>query len=285
MLIRRWVQSALACFAAWALAFAAPPPAARPVVLLSEVEIATKTVLLSDLLPETALAPLREAGATISLGSAPVPGRTRIVTRAEVQARLAANPPLEGSLWIPPEITVRRTCHWVSPEQVSAALGFALGRDSSEGPLDFSLPTPVCFSGDDPGIEVSNVEFDPLQGVTRVRLWTSKEPRNLPFYVTLPGRLGEAAAAGIHTAGPQPFKRMPSSSDPRHAGAEMGNVTLVKAGVAARLVIQGHDCRITTVVVPLQSGVLGQQVRARDPLTLKVFSAYVAGPALLTAAL
>ena len=284
MLIRRLGQSALACFGAWALAFAAPPPVARPVVLLSEVEIATKTVLLSDLLPETALAPLREAGATISLGSAPVPGRSRVVTRAEVQARLAVNPPLEASLWIPPEITVRRTCHWVSPEQVSAALGFALGRGGSEGPQDFSLLTPVCFSGDDPGIEVSNVEFDPLQGVTRVRLWTSKEPGNLPFYVTLPGRL-EDAAAKIHTASRQPFKTMPSSSDPKHPGAQMANVTLVKAGVAARLVIQGTDCRITTVVVPLQSGVLGQQVRARDPVTLRVFSAYVAGPAVLTAAL
>jgi len=284
MSIRRLVQGALGCFGAWALAFAAPPPVTRPVVLLSEVEIATKTVLLSDLLPETALAPLREAGATISLGSAPVPGRSRIVTRAEVQATLAANPPLEASLWIPLEIMVRRTCHLVSPEQVSAALGVALGRGGSEEPLDFSPLTPVCFSGDDPGIEVSNVEFDPLQGVTRVRLWTSKEPRNLPFYVTLPGRLDEPAA-GVHTAGRSASKTMASSSDPKHAGAKMDNTTLVKAGVAARLVIQGPDCRITTVVVPLQSGVLGQQVRARDPLTLKVFSADVAGPGLLTAAL
>ena len=284
MLIRRLVQSALGCFGAWALVLAAPQPAARRVTLLSEAEIGSKTVFLSDLLPDTALAPLREAGAAISLGSAPMPGRSRIVTRAEVQTTLAANPQLEASLWIPVEITIRRTCHLISPEQVSAALGLALGKGSGKGQVDFSLLTPVCFSGDEPGLEVSNVEFDPLQRVTRFRLWTSKEPRNLPFYVTVPGRLDDAAAS-VHAVGSSAFKTAANSSDPRRAAAQAGNAILVKAGVVTRLVIQGPDYRITTVVVPLQSGILGQQVRARDPLTLRVFSAYVAGPALLTAAL
>ena len=284
MLIRRVVQSALGCFGAWALALSAPLPAAPPVMLLSKVEIGTQTVLLSDLLPENTLAALREAGAAISLGSAPMPGRSRIMTRSEVQATLAANPQLAASLWIPVEITVRRTCHMVSPEQVSAALGLGLGKGGAEGVTDLSLLTPVCFSGDDPGLEVSNVEFDPLQRVTRFRLWTSKEPRNLPFYVTVPGKLDDAAAR-VPRAGGSAFRTAASSSDPKHAAAQAGNATLVKAGIAARLVIQGPDCRITMVVVPLQSGVLGQQLRARDPLTRRVFSAYVAGPALLTAAL
>jgi hypothetical protein len=282
MFVQRLVQTALVYFGAWAVALSATPSATQPVMLLPQVEIGTKTVLLSDLLPQTALAPLREVGATVSLGSAPMPGRSRIVTRAELQATLASNPQLEADLWIPIEITIRRTCHLVSPKQVSAALGFALGTGSAEGPVDFSLLTPVCFSGDDPGLEVSSVEFDPLQRLTRFRLWTSKEPQNLPFYVTLPGRLNEAV---VHTAGRPAFHTMASSPDPNHLGNRTGNGTLVKAGVATRLVIQGPDCRITTVVVPLQSGALGQQIRARDPLTLRVFSAHVAGPALLTAAL
>jgi len=284
MLIRQLVQSGLGYFGAWALVLAAAPPPTQPVMLLSQVEIGTKTVLLSDLLPATALATLREAGATISLGPAPMPGRSRIVTRAEVQETLAANPELQAGLSIPTEITVRRACHLVSPEQVSAALGSALGTGSAKGSPDFSLLTPVCFSGDDPGLEVSDVEFDALQRVTRFRLWTSKEPRNLPFYVTLSGRLDDAAAR-LYSAGRPAFNATAGSSDPKRARAQMGNVTLVKAGAATRLVIQGPDCRITTVVVPLQSGVLGQQVRARDPLTLKVFSAHVAGPALLAATL
>lgn len=284
MFVQRLVQTALVYFGAWALALSATPSATQPVMLLPQVEIGTKTVLLSDLLPQTAPAPLREAGATVSLGSAPMPGRSRIVTRAEVQATLADNPQLQANLWIPVEITVRRACHLVSPEQVSAAIDSVLGKGSAEGPVDFSLLTPVCFSGADPGLEVSSVEFDPLQRVTRFRLWTSKEPRNLPFYVTLPGRFDEAAAK-VHTAGRTAFNTTASSSDPRNARAQKGSATLVKAGVAARLVIQGPDCRITTVVVPLQSGALGQQIRARDPLTLRVFSAHVAGPALLTAAL
>lgn len=284
MLIRRLVQSALGCLAAWALALAVPPPATRPVTLLSDVEIGAKTVFLSDLLPENAVDTLREAGSAISLGPAPMPGRTRVVKRAEIQQTLMTNPKLEAGLSIPTEITIRSACHLVSPEQISAALSSALGTGSADGPINFSLLTPVCFSGDDPGLEVSNAEFDPLHRVTRFRLWTSKEPRNLPFYVTLPGRLPDAAE-GVNTVGSPAFNTTVSSSDPIHPATRVSNPTLVKAGVAARLVIQGADCRITTVVVPLQSGVLGQQVRARDPLTLRVFSAYVAGPALLAAAL
>ncbi len=283
MLIRRLIQSVLGCFAVSALALAAPRAATQPVMLLSSVEIGTKTVLLSDLLPETALAPLREAVATISLGSAPMPGRSRVVTRAEIQETLAGNPELEASLSIPTQITVRRACQLVSREQVSAALVSTLGTDSAKDLVDFSMLTPVCFSGDDPGLEVADVEFDPLQRVTRFRLWTSKEPRNLPFYVTLPARSDDAARK-FRSAGRSGVSATAASSNLKNQPlATTGVATLVKAGAPTRLVIEGPDCRITTVVVPLQSGALGQQVRARDPLTLKVFSAHVAGPALLTA--
>ncbi len=281
MLIRRLLQSVLGCFGAWALALAAPA-ATGPVILLSQVEIGTQTVLLSELLPEAAPAPLREASATISIGPAPMPGQSRLLTRAEILETIAGNPALAGGLSIPTEITVRRTCHLVSREQVSAALGSALGTGRARDPVDFSLITPVCFSGDDPGLEVADVQFDPLQRVTRFRLWTSKEPRNLPFYVTLSGRLDDVAKA--HTVD-RAISSATAPTPKRDGGRRTGAATLVKAGVATRLVIQGPDCRITTVVVPLQSGTLGQQVHARDPLTLRIFSAQVVGPALLTATL
>ena len=295
---RRLIQLVLACCGACTLALAAGPPARGPVSLLSDVVLRPRNVRLSDLLPAAAPNSLLVASGAISLGSAPEPGSVRRIPREEIEQALIGQPELLAEIAIPKDIVVRRVHQPVTGEQVAAVIGAALGRGSTLDPatLGLQFSAPVYFTGDDPGLEVSEIEFDALHRATKFRLWTSREPDNLPFYVTVPGSLktigrplASAVARAATSAKPQAAvaaaekapPTQPSESTPPARPAP----PLVKAGVATRLVIQGADYRLTSTVIPLQPGVLGQEIRVRDPFTLKVFTAQVAGPGLLTGTL
>ena len=291
------IQLVLVCALAPALAFAVKPSSSGTVALLSEVELKTPSVRLSDLLPPGVPGPLYGATAAIPLGSAPLPGSVRRISREEIEHALVNQPELLAEISIPENILIRRALHLLSQEQVAAAIRSALG---NKAPLKIQLSGPVYFTGDDPGLEVTEVQFDDLRKVTRLRLWTSKEPENLPFYVTIPGPLtalkvmpaagavtnpaepaGQASAVSATAAMAVPrVPRLERARPPVKAAQE-----LVKAGVATWLVIQGSDYRLTSTVIPLQPGVLGQEIRVRDPITHKILSAQVAGPGLLTGSL
>jgi Chaperone for flagella basal body P-ring formation len=281
MSMRSLMQAALGCFAASALAVATTAPPAPPVMLLSEVDLKTRTISLSDLLPATALNALRVEGAKVPLGPSPMPGAVRVMTREEIKSALLNDPELQAEVSIPVEIMLRRLCRPVTPEDVSSAIGVALGHETAGGLSDISLSAPVYFTGDDPGLEVTEIRFDAVQRVTRFRLWTSNEPENLPFYVALPGNLKGATTPVRHSA-QAAVGAQKASIGP---GVAPGAVLLVSAGVAARLLIEGANYRITSTVVPLQSGSLGQTIRVRDPVTRKILNVKVAAPGVVTGSL
>lgn len=261
---------------ATASVLAANAPVGAPVALLHEVELRPTTVMLSDLLPSQASDTLREASSEVSLGNTPEPGNVRLVSRQEIQHDLIDHPDLLASLQIPESVTVHRFYRELSRAELIAAIQAAV--DPSvivEASLaSFELLAPVYVTTDDPGLRVTHIESDPLHQQTRFRLWTSNEPANLPFYVTVMGNLKLAA----RTTQVGPIKGNVAGFAPR-------SEALVKPGQPVRLVIQGEDYRITTTVMPLEQGMMGQEIRVRDPLTKRIFQAQVAGPGLLNGTL
>jgi hypothetical protein len=291
------IQLVFVCLVASTLVLAASPSAGAPVALLSEVDLRTSSVRLSDLLPASAPASLRTASAAVPLGRAPVAGSVRRMTHEEIEHALLDQPQILAGISVPVEIIIRRVHRQLSREEVATAISAALGRENAVDPTALNLQLSTLVTCDDPGLEVTGIEFDALRQVTRFRLWTAKEPENLPFYVTIPGRWmgskgkpqtpaatearalpdsGEQAAAYVH---PKPV--YPATSISGAKSSPKGPEMIVKAGVATRLVIEGPDYRLTSTVIPLQPGALGQQISVRDPLTHKISSAQVAGPGLL----
>lgn len=183
------------------------------------------------------------------------------------------------------------------------------------------LSAPVYVTEDDPGLKVVRVEFDPLRQNTRFCLWTSKEPDILPFYVTVAGRAalpalpafvarrdlapGEIAgandfvvqtdtvtAAAVGQRSPRGLALTPEALAGRAARAHIKagqivtasmfkTVWMVNAGKPAVMVAEGPSFRMTIPVIPLENGMLGQQVRVRNPDSQRVVAAQVVGPGRL----
>jgi hypothetical protein len=291
------IQLVFVCLGACTLVLAASPSADAPVALLSEVDLRTSSVRLSDLLPANAPASLRTVSAAVLLGRAPVAGSVRRMTREEIEHALLDQPQILAGISIPVDVTLRRVYRQLSRTEVAMAISSALGRENAVDPAALNLQLSTLVTSEDPGLEVTGIEFVAPHQVTRFRLWTAKEPENLPFYVTIPGRWmgskgkSQTPAATEARALPHFGEQAEASahSKPVYPGTNIGGVKssakgpemIVKAGVATRLVIEGADYRLTSTVIPLQPGALGQEISVRDPLTHKISNAQVAGPGLL----
>jgi hypothetical protein len=274
-----------------------PAAGGSAVKLVPEVAVNSGSIGLSDLLPPEAPEALREAANGITLGRAPELGTVRQITRAEIETALADHSQILAEIVSPDRITIRRACHPISSQQIAAAIAAAVGPENADG-LSLSgslLGGPVYFSGDDPGLQVTEIDFDPFHRLTRFKIWTSKEPENITFCVAVPGRLKTSVALSSQDDASRASRQVPETAVPASSGMALG-VTgtshrvqpaeeLIKTGVAAQLVIEGPDYRITSTVIPLQAGVLGEQIRARDPLTQKLLNVQVAGPGVVRGSL
>ncbi len=299
---------------------AAPAQEAERTKLGQTVTVGAPVVRLSDLLPSEAPDPLRARAAEIVLGSAPQPGRSRMISGAEIKSRLIDAPELVGRLAIPERIVIQRSHRSLSSSELFQAIRVGLGGqglpDSGDwNPGDLKLSAPVYVTLDDPGLEVTRIELDPLRKETRFRLWTSKEPTILPFWVTVAhdvkvptlvarhdmpaGKEAQATDFQVEErAGTPGGQRLLAASDlagmqaraPVRSGQPVirsmfTRVVLVEAGKPARLVAEGAHFRISTTVIPLQAGVMGQQIRVRDAETQHILSAEVVARGELKATL
>jgi flagella basal body P-ring formation protein FlgA len=292
----------------------APPDSGSALVpLKSHVTLHSGAITLADLLPESAAPELRQEAESISLGTAPEPPMSRILYRQQLQFLLQDHKSLLAELRLPDEVVVERFYRALTQEEVIQAIQHATGHQgiNAEGGLDFAnihLSSPIYVTSNDPGLEVIRVESDPLRGATRFRLWTSKEPGNLPFEVSVPGAVklptlvsrhalasGEIVSAsdfevvmkpgaGILSGKPASIAqltgletRAPLQAGQPVARTEFAPPVLVRAGTLATLSVQGPHFSIKTVVVPLEQGVLGQEIRVRNPETREVVEAKVIG--------
>src|ERR1700683_1041182 len=133
-------------------------PAGQTIKLASEAAVRSTSVRLSDLLPSDAADELRSAANQVSLGTAPEPGTVRQIARAEIEHALADRPEILAEIAIPEQVTMRRTCHLLSREQITAAISAAIGSDNAAGFRGLGrilFPAPIYFTGDDPGLKVT----------------------------------------------------------------------------------------------------------------------------------
>jgi flagellar basal body P-ring formation protein FlgA len=281
--------------------------------LRSHVILRSRTMTLANLLPDSAPVSLRQKAEGISLGSAPQPPMTRMVYREQLQFLLRDHKALLRELILPDEIAVQRDHRALSQEEVVQAISRAIGDGGADAGKSLDLQgihfsTLVYVTQADPGLKVIRIQSDPLRNETRFQLWTTKEPGTLPFEVSVPGAVKLPTLVSRHTLAPgeivsaNDFEivmrpeagilagKAPSVTElagmetraPLHAGqpvtrTEFGMPVLVQPGVLARLIVQGGGFSIKTVVTPLEQGVLGQEVRARNTETREVIEARVIG--------
>lgn len=283
------------------------------VALRTQAEVKKNVIVLSDLLPENAPEDLRSAGASISLGSAPEPTSVRRISKGEIENALADHADLLAAVRIPEYVTVCRYHRALTASELATAIETALRREgatpaSSLDVASLALSAPVYVTTDDPGLEVTEIHFDPLRRETRFRLWTTKEPRNLPFCVAISRDLKLPTLVARHDLAPGEHARpadfdvqtrtaMSEASAASLAPAQMAGLQarrlihagevvnrsmftreiLAEPGLPAKLVVEGRGFRLETTVIPLERGVLGQQIRVRDPDTHRILAAEVVG--------
>ena len=291
----------------------------EPTKLRQAVAVGAPIVRLSDLLPAEAPGTLKARSAEVTLGNAPQPGRSRTVTKAEIKSRLIDLPDLLGNLAIPDRIVIERSHRLLTPPELLRAIKTGLGGQILPGSGDWvagdlKLSAPVYVTLQDPGLEVTRIELDPFRRQTKLRLWTSKEPTILPFWVTVTHDVKVPTLVARHdlpagkeaqetdfqveersgTPSPQPLAASDLAGLQTRSAVRSGKqvtrsmfspVVLVEAGHPAKLIAEGPRFRIATTVIPLQAGVMGQQIRVRDPDTQRTLSAEVVARGRLKAAL
>lgn len=287
------------------------------VSLRREVQVRTETVRLSDLLPGTAPAPLRDLAAQIVLDLAPQPGSRRILLAGFIEHSLHAVPELEAALRIPERISIVRAHRRLSREEVFRAIRRSLEQNGLADRLsligkDLELKAPVLVTEDDPGLQVTRIEFDPVRRQTQFRLRLLNEPRVRPFYVMAPLRIalptlvarrdlssGELSSETDFRMEDrvraqdlkQPQVRPEQLAGkivrrPIQAGQAVNSgmfrpQILAETGKPATMLIEGQRFRITMPVIPLQHGVRGQKIRVRSVATKRIFEAEVVAAGLL----
>lgn len=151
-------------------------------------------------------------------------------------------------------------------------------------PEDLSIQASIPMRILDAGLQVKRITYDPLRRETAFELKASQAPEYLPFKVTT---RRDPRTLGL-------FGRSPEDPGGDHAGRPAAGfhggtpsvskpAALVRPGRPAILVMYGQNARITTSVVPLQPGTLGQRILVRDPATARVIYAEVSGDGLLQA--
>lgn len=290
----------------------APVQTSHRVPLLPSVVLHARSFTLDDLLPGSASAAMHREAMEIVLGRSPQPAASRVLYRQQLQFLLQDHASLLAALRLPRQIVIRRFHRAITRVEIVRAIDSALDREAGgEDLLDpkvLQLPGPVYVTADDPGLQVLRIAADPLRRETEFTLWTSKEPDNLPFTVTIqralklpalvarrtipPGEIVSSAdfAVEMRPAGREPDASSVSGEDLEgletravlRAGQPVARdqfkrPILVKPGALATLIVQGSAFSIEAVVDPLEQGMLGQEIRVRNTETRQVVEAKVVG--------
>jgi hypothetical protein len=249
--------------------------------LPKEIEVPHQILSLADLLPEDAPEPLRRRLSQITLGSAPLPGNHRVLSRDDIRNYLQQAPELLQTLLIPTQVAISRSYRVVTAEEIHQAVIGALrerGVQSGEwpSPQEIQISAPVLATRDESGLIVQQIEPDKARNLTRFRMFLAKEERSVPFYATvhrvvnlprvLPNGVLQATAADGNAAGGMKkpgLRRTPA---------------IVRPGTPATLLLETGSLRLTTSVMPLQSGAQGQRILVRNLETKHTLRAEVIAP-------
>jgi flagella basal body P-ring formation protein FlgA len=287
--------------------------------LQTEAQAYSPSLTLADLLPRSAPEAFRARCAQISFGESPQPGETRRLTHQEVLNRLIGAPDLTQELAIPSVILVTRFSRPLTRIELLQAIQTALQQRGAGGLnsihfSDLELPMPIRVTQDDPGLIVTAIEYDPFRQETCFRMRATKDASLVPFAVYVRGKIKVPLLVARHDL---PTGQIVTSDDfqmtPREVtgllpnnlptlseitglatrqviregqvvyGSMFGPATLVRTGRPAELILQGARFRATLIVIPMQPGTMGQEVRARTKD--RIYQARVVGRDQLYAAL
>jgi Chaperone for flagella basal body P-ring formation len=267
------------------------------VALRTQVMVRGSKLTLADLLPNNAPDALEMMAETVDLGAAPQAQAELILNREGIQNAIESQPEISEKISIPAHIRVERFHRALSSKEIADALNAEARRRGLTGndPLHLAgteLSAPVEVTCDQPGLRVIGVQADPLHRTTSFHLVAEHEPGLVPFDVILPRvvklpaakeaesqKTGKLAAQNNANAGRDPKLPGAASAAPQAVpfGPPKPKPVLVEPGALATLFVIGHGFTIKAVVVPLQEGSLGQQIRVRSLTTNRVISAEVTG--------
>ena len=174
----------------------------------------------------------------------------------------------------------------LTQDELATAISSALQGEgglsiASSGGIPFALSAPVYVSHADPGLQVLRIENDAVRQVTRFCLVASREPGLLPFYVSISNPVLQGSLPSLYPLTQAAIRGQRSGSDATKA---VKPIYLVRQGRRATLTVNSGAVQISVSVIPLDSGAMGERIRARNPDSQRLIVANVAGEDLLVKA-
>lgn len=153
----------------------------------------------------------------------------------------------------------------IRPERIAGAMA-TMGMQVS--PAQLTMLTDAVASTADPQLLVQSMQRWPGDRVM-VRMECANREECLPFFVSV--RMGNGDSDQLAMA------NIAMSVQ----GSSQRPVTAVRAGSPATLYLEGDHVHIRVAVVCLQSGAVGQTIRAEGPDHVQKYTAQVAGEGVL----
>jgi len=300
-----------------AAAFAVPQAYGSRVALVTETSVRGESIYLSDLLPPHVSALVRTPALKLLIGTSPLPGSTRVLYGADIENLINGNKAL-GDIDVPARVVVRRGARPAGREEVLAAIRNALDSSGFSGaqvaPEDIHFSSAVTISNGDAKLAVRRMDFDSGLQQARFLVASRADLTARPFVVTaeLHGKVNVTVASHPITTG-----QVVSSSDMHmesadanstlaisNAGgdqavgkraiapvvsgealrlAQFDGVILVTPGKPVSLRLFSDSTEMLLDVIPLERGLLGDNIRVKLPGTGKILNGYVIGPGKLEA--
>jgi hypothetical protein len=154
----------------------------------------------------------------------------------------------------------------INPEKVVGAMA---GIGMQVSPAQLTLLSDAVASTADPELRVQSIQRWPGDKVV-VRVECATEQQCLPFFVSV--RLGNTAPVQV---------AMVNASISAEPSPRSTSTMAVRAGSPATLYIEGDHIHIRVAVKCLQSGSIGQTVRAEGPDHQQTYTAQVTGNGVL----
>lgn len=247
--------------------------------LRTSVEIAGTSIFLSDLVPSDAPDFVREEGARILVGAAPLAGATRVLAAHAIAAALERAGIPTTVFVIPDRMVVRRAVRPLSARDALFAIERYLvkhpamairGIEPDDIKVDAGLSVPS-----DPRIEVVGLAFDKTLQVAQFRLKIQGAANADPICVRV--RMPALSSYGRQ---PIPTKRTLVGLNEKQIGKPE---VLVDPKTIARLHLHSAESDMVLDVRPLERGALEQTIRVRLASSAKTLQARVVGPNALDA--
>ena len=235
----------------------------QTVRLLDEVHSSGSLIHLADLLPVNAPDGIRQLYGEIEIGQSPRFGSRRVLTKAQIEQKLAAFPGLLQQLVTPEQIRVTRAGYQLSHESVVEAVAKFLHQPIPLSGVQWAQETEAAEQH--PILEAVRADVDQPHRRLQVTLRCLRHSVCPAFLASIDS--GTTAFYGLNFA--------------RTKQAENAAPTLVRSGQKATLLIEDGQVRISLPVICLQRGQLSQTIRVLDPVNRRIFQAKVLSEQLL----